>query len=836
MNSKKPHRIPFSLSTALPLLLIGCGWYTVVAQSHSLEDSTIKTYQKGQLEVVRSAARAAQSYITRELAQRPDAIHQIEQEVLQEFVKPIKIGDMGNAWIYSPNYVIFDDEDFPEVYQGKSMALIFAIQRQQGAWHYESMTQAVIRGQEGVGWYVWQPDLARAQTPWWEPLTQDSGREIAAWSPVVVFSGTPREKIWVVGLSTVLPELMQANGAYAQIQTSIITMSAMTVAALLLMGLLRRSQRELEAGEAHYRAIVEDQIEMICRFRCDGSLTFVNQAYADTFGIKSLKGANVFDLIPQSELSTMLSQLSTLGPGHLVHCSERLIYTSDQNLRWQQWTDRAILNYRGQVIEIQSVGRDITERKLYEAEIERLAFTDPLTGLANRRRLYDVGQRTLNQNNGSQNSGSYSGLNSGLIYTGLIYLDLDRFKPINDSLGHDAGDELLMQVADRLRDCIRQEDILARLGGDEFAILLVESDLNEAEQVAERILVALHQPFYLRGHEIQIGTSLGISTTPSSKMPFSQLLTQADIAMYRAKSQGRGNYVVFNTAMYTEILTRRELETDLRQIIERDQLRVYYQPIISLVNCQVVGVEAVVRWHHPSRGLLLPAEFLNVATELGYGLLIERWVLRQACYQMAKWQQMASLMPRQLGVSVNLSGKYLAQPDLVDSLKALLQETGLAARHLMLEITENIVIEQPELACNTLTQLRQLGVQIALDDFGTGYSSLSYLHRFPVDVLKIDRSFVKAMSRPLQSVHTDEKTGEVVRSIVKLAQSLEICAIAEGIETAEQLTLLRGLQCQAGQGYFFSEPLNPFALEDFLKAHFQQRQKALNHAKLNIKR
>jgi hypothetical protein len=218
MNSKKPHRIPFSLSTALPLLLIGCGWYTVVAQSHSLEDSTIKTYQKGQLEVVRSAARAAQSYITRELAQRPDAIHQIEQEVLQEFVKPIKIGDMGNAWIYSPNYVIFDDEDFPEVYQGKSMALIFAIQRQQGAWHYESMTQAVIRGQEGVGWYVWQPDLARAQTPWWEPLTQDSGREIAAWSPVVVFSGTPHEKIWVVGLSTVLPELMQANGAYAQIQ------------------------------------------------------------------------------------------------------------------------------------------------------------------------------------------------------------------------------------------------------------------------------------------------------------------------------------------------------------------------------------------------------------------------------------------------------------------------------------------------------------------------------------------------------------------------------------------------------------------------------------------
>jgi diguanylate cyclase (GGDEF)-like protein/PAS domain S-box-containing protein len=553
MKQTKRRKSRFSFSTALPLLLISCGWYAVLNQSRSLEASTIETYQNAELEVVRSTARAARIYISRELEKRPQAIHQIEQEVLTNFVKPIRIGTVGDAWIYSPSYVVFDNsEDFSQEYKGKSIALVFALQRQYGAWHYEAMVQAVMQGQEGIGWYVWQPDKARQFTPWWEWLTQDSGREIAAWSPVVVFPNTEREKVWVIGMSAMLPELMRINGAYDQIQTSIITMSIMTVAIVALTMVLHRSRTALEASEAHYRAIVEDQMEMICRFRRDGSLTFVNQAYADTFGITPtcLKGANVFDLIPQHQLPQVLLQLSTLSAEHPVVVSERQIVLPDQKVRWHQWTDRAILNSRGQVVEIQAVGRDVTNQKRYEAEIERLAFSDPLTGLANRRRLYDAGEKLLSDQ---------------LIPpapTALIYLDLDRFKPINDAMGHDAGDELLIQVAKRLRACIRENDILARLGGDEFAILLIFSGLADAKRVAARILAALTQPFHLRDHEIQIGCSLGIATA-RVEMSFSQLLTQADIAMYQAKSQGRGNYVVFGTATATETLDSEPSEANL---------------------------------------------------------------------------------------------------------------------------------------------------------------------------------------------------------------------------------------------------------------------------------
>ncbi len=820
MNLKKRHPIGLSLNTALPLLLIGCGWYTVAAQSQSLETATIQTYQTAQLQAVRSTARAAQIYVNRDLNQSVNPAsapisETVEQNLLNDVIKPLQADGSNRVWVYSPTAVVFDQSaDFPAEYQGKSIALIFAIQRQHGARHYEEMTQAVMQGREGVGWYVWNPQKAREAASWWEPLTRDSGHEIAAWSPVTL-ANSPHNKIWVIGSSAMLPELMRANGAYDQIQNSILTMSVMTGMALGLMALLRRSRRALKASESHYRAIVEDQMEMICRFRDDGWLTFANQAYADAFGLEagSFKGVNLFDLVPQAELPTLLSGISALSAAHPVNFSERLTVTADQQQRWQQWTDRAILSPRGQIIEIQSVGRDITSRKLYESEIERLAFTDPLTGLANRRRLYAVGQETLSSQRLDQ--------------MGLIYLDLDRFKPINDMLGHDAGDELLVQVADRLQSCIRRADTLARLGGDEFAILLVSSDLTEAEQVADRILVALHQPFHLCGQAIQIGTSLGIAITTSAEMPFSQLLTQADIAMYRAKSRGRGNYVIFDGAMYAEILTKRELETDLRQVIERQQLRVYYQPIVALASGQLWGLEAVVRWDHPKRGLLSPAQFLQMAEELGCSLPIERWVVRQACHQIAQWRH---LHP-DLRLSLNLSGKHLAQPDGVDYLETLLQETNLSPRQLMLEITETIVLEQTDLATAALARLRQMGVRIALDDFGTGYSSLSYLHHFPVDVLKIDRTFVKALKPNQANTQAngaepdDSKNSEIVRSIVRLAQSLKIATIAEGIETAEQLAQLCALGCQAGQGYFFAEPLNQFALEDFLKRQKHERLK-----------
>ncbi len=333
--------------------------------------------------------------------------------------------------------------------------------------------------------------------------------------------------------------------------------------------------------------------------------------------------------------------------------------------------------------------------------------------------------------------------------------------------------------------------------------------------MAERIVTTLHHPFHLQGHEIQIGTSVGIATTTSLEMPFTQLLTQADIAMYRAKSRGRGNYVIFDAAMYAEVLTRRQLELDLRQAIEHRQLRVYYQPIVVLATQEIAGFEAVVRWQHPEQGLLSPTEFWSVAEEVGISLPIERWVLRQACYQIAEWQ---ARHPTQspLMIGVNLSGRQLAQPDIVLYLERLLLETGLPSHTLMLEITEDIVIQQAEPAIAALTRLRQLGVSIGLDDFGTGYASLSYLHRFPVDVLKIDGAFVHAINQ-------DDKNGEIVRTIVTLAHSLKISTIAEGIETFDQFSQLRTLHCNYGQGYFFAEPLTQFAVESFLHAYCSER-------------
>jgi diguanylate cyclase (GGDEF)-like protein/PAS domain S-box-containing protein len=534
MNPKRL-RIRFSLSTILPLLLLSCGWYSVGAQSRSLEASTVATYQKTQLEVARNAARAAHVYLARELELRPQAVHSIQQEALEVFVKPIQNGSVSHVWIHSSQQVVLADRAGLSILKQSKKTAELDLLHPHEARHAELITQAVKQGREGVGWYVVQPNLHREALPWWEFLTHDAGHEIAAWSPVV--DSETDSPIWVIGISAMLPELMQESGAYTQIQTSILTMSLITLVLLALLVALRRSRANLKASEARYRAIVEDQLEMICRFRADGKLTFVNQAYANTFGItpENLAKANVFDLIPQPELPKVLSQLAALSPSCPVQISERQMTTTDQQVRWQQWIDRAILNNRGQIVEIQSVGRDITNRKLYEAEIERLAFTDPLTGLVNRRRFYDIGQNCLSEM---------------LPRMALIYLDLDRFKPINDTLGHNAGDELLIQVAARLRSCIRREDILARLGGDEFAILLTDSDLKEAKMVGDRILVALNQPFHVQDHTVHLGGSLGIATTTFADMPFSQLLTQADIAMYRAKAQGRSSYVIFDTNMY----------------------------------------------------------------------------------------------------------------------------------------------------------------------------------------------------------------------------------------------------------------------------------------------
>lgn len=439
------------------------------------------------------------------------------------------------------------------------------------------------------------------------------------------------------------------------------------------------------------------------------------------------------------------------------------------------------------VKKLESAGRELEESREH---FRHAAFHDALTGLPNRSLFTDhlrVALRRAHQNE--------------KYLFGVLFLDLDRFKNINDSLGHPCGDELLKLVARRLEACIRQTDMVARFGGDEFAILLdAIQDASDAVRVAEKVQQAISAPFKLASHEAITTASIGVALSTSGYTEAEDIIRDADTAMYRAKDRGKARCEIFDTAMHTRAVTLLRLESDLRRALEKDELCVYYQPIVSLASGELHGFEALVRWQHPERGIVAPDDFVPLAEETGLILPIGLRVLWDACSQLRKWQQY-SLSNRDLIMSVNLSGKQLMQPDLIERIEEVLHESQINPWHLKLEITETVVMENPELAAVTLAKLRSLGVRLSIDDFGTGYSSLSYLNRFPVDTLKIDRSFVTSMNA------ADENL-QIVKTIVTLAGNLGMQVVAEGVETEQQLEQLRSLKCQYGQGYLFSKPLD----------------------------
>ena len=390
----------------------------------------------------------------------------------------------------------------------------------------------------------------------------------------------------------------------------------------------------------------------------------------------------------------------------------------------------------------------------------------------------------------------------------VLFLDLNRFKTINDSLGHSTGDRLILNVAKRLQTALREGDLVARFSGDEFGILLTEvSSLDEAVEFAEIIKHKLAKPFTLNGRQVFTSVSTGIALGNENYTEPEDVLRDADIAMYYAKEAGT-SHVVFDPAMHTRAVTLLQLETDLRCSIERNEMLAYYQPIIDLATMRMVGFETLMRWNHPQRGIIPPNEFIPVSEETGLIVPLTLWILRKSCNQLVEWQK-ESPANRPLMMSVNLSGKHFAHPDLVDQIKGILEETQINPRSLKLELTESAIMENAETAIEMLGQIRELGVQISIDDFGTGYSSLSYLHRFPIDMLKVDRSFVSSMEDGTEN-------GEIVRTVIALAKTLGLSVVAEGIESIHQLHQLRILGCEFGQGYLFSRPVPVDEVEKIL--------------------
>jgi diguanylate cyclase (GGDEF)-like protein/PAS domain S-box-containing protein len=551
----------------------------------------------------------------------------------------------------------------------------------------------------------------------------------------------------------------------------------------------RRIEEALRASEERFRSLVQNASDMIAILEPDGTVRYESPSHQRVLGHgpEDHVGKSVFDLLHPDDRAAVAEALDGLleRPGETTTMEYRCRH-SDGGWRVLESTAANLLDHSA-VAGIVLNSHDITDRKRAEEQLLHDALHDELTSLPNRVLFMDRLRQSIERSKKDPTR-----------LTAVLFLDVDRFKIVNDSLGHLVGDELLVQIAGLLSAVLRPADTIARVGGDEFAILIEGGrDLTDAERVANRIHDRLITPINLEGHEVFLTTSIGIAVyTPDYERP-EDLLRDADTAMYRAKATGRACHVVFNRGMHRFMVARLQLETDLRRAVDRRQLRVHYQPFVSLVTGEVIGFEALLRWQHPRRGLVLPDEFLAVAEETGLIVPIGRYVLAEACRQIREFQ---TRYPErgQLVLSVNLSNKQFFQADLCEQIEEVLGASGLEPGRLGLEITEGVILPHAESASGRFKRLKEMGVQLYMDDFGKGYSSLSYLHRFPMDVLKIDRSFIARI---------DEVAGNlaIVEAIVKLAHQLGMEVVAEGIQTAEQIAKLRALGCEYGQGHLFSQ-------------------------------
>jgi len=575
---------------------------------------------------------------------------------------------------------------------------------------------------------------------------------------------------------------------------------------------LQRIRRRLIERERLFHLITENAADMIAVVDPHGRRLYNSPAYEKILGYSAeeLAGTSAIEQVHPDDRARVLEAAQK---AHLTGRGDRLEYRirhRDGSWRVLESTSSTIPGPNGTTEGLVIVNRDITERKRAEALLEHRAFHDGLTNLPNRALFLDRLQRAIAV---SQRHRDFK--------FAVLLIDIDEFKVFNDSLGHKAGDELLIQIARRLTACLRGADTvsresnktagdntLARPGGDEFVVLAAElRDPSDAIRMSERIQERMAMSFAVSGHEIVITASIGIVFSGASSTNAEDVLRDAEIAMYRAKHTGKGRCEVFDNAMQAGAVKRLQLETDLRKALDAGEFRVYYQPLVSLQDGRIVGFEALTRWQRP-QGIVMPGEFIAVADETGLILPMNRQLLRDACLQLRRWQSLFPSDPP-LAMCVNITEKQFAQPGLAFQISEILQQTGVDPRCVDLEITENIAMGDAERSAIVLSELKAVGVRLSVDDFGTGYSSLSRLQRFPVDTLKIDRSFISGIG-------SGRETHEIVRIIVILAHSLGLKVVAEGIENAEQMEMLMQFGCELGQGYLFSRPGAANTIEDFL--------------------
>lgn len=628
----------------------------------------------------------------------------------------------------------------------------------------------------------------KTDQPFWR-----TWKEGFLWTSITYFAGA-----FAAGI---VSKLIGTFGFYAFLATTPIIVVVYFTYTTYLKN-IEASKSQAEQAERHVDALRESEERFRSAFdhaagmalvAPDGRWIQANRSLCEMLGYSEdeLLAGNFQLITHPDDLNLMLDQLRKLNEGTIssLQLEQRYLHKNRQ-LRWVLLSVSTVHDVQNRSANLIFQMQDITDRKQAEEKLVHDAFHDALTGLPNRVLFMDHLNQSVQRAKRKKH-----------FPFGVMFLDFDRFKLINDSLGHMAGDQLLIAIASRLEASVRPADTVARLGGDEFTILV--EDLNSTDEaivVVRRLLRNLAEPFKVAGREVFITASVGVALSTAGYEQAEDVLRDADTAMYRAKSLGKARYEIFDKTMHANATDLLQIETDLWRALERKELTLDYQPIVSLRTGRIAGFEALLRWLHPARGLVSPLEFISVAEETGLIVPIGQWVLNQACRQAREWQKRYPQEPP-LHVSVNLSAKQFMQPDLIDQVSLALDSSGLNPASLKVEITESMVMQNLESTTQMLKQLRGLGVGISLDDFGTGYSSLSCLHRFPISVLKVDRSFVSSMT-------DNQEHLEIVRTIMALARNLKMDVIAEGVETLEQAVELRAMNCEYGQGYYFSRALN----------------------------